>query len=360
MPKPPILVLFNRPVLPLDHPEANSEHDIFDTVADVVKILVAAGFEVSQLGIDHDPQPLLDELREHPPLAVFNLFEGLATQTATEVSVAALLEWLSVPFTGCPSSAMVLGRDKIRTKHLLAATGLPTPVYAIVETAPAPPWHGTWPAIVKPSFQDASIGIDQASVVTSNEQLAARIDYILSAYGPPALVEEFVAGREFHVNVIEDGPERSVRVLPLAEIAFKIAPERWPVYTFKAKWDEASDEYKDSPLIVPVELPTDTTAHLGDIAARTFRLLQCRDYARLDVRMDAAGAFHILEVNPNPYLNSLALVKGLEAIGRTHEQFVVSLALNAIARGEGRIAPGAIRVPVGVVTGQYPAANHSG
>jgi D-alanine-D-alanine ligase len=88
MSKPPVLVLFNKPVLPPTHPEAGSEHDILDTVADTTKILAAAGFAVACLGIDHDPQPLLNELQSRPPLAVFNLFEGLATQPGTEVSVA--------------------------------------------------------------------------------------------------------------------------------------------------------------------------------------------------------------------------------------------------------------------------------
>src|SRR5262249_39234874 len=94
---PRILVLYNQPVLPTDHPDAESEHDVLDTVADTVKILDAAGFDVRQLGIDYDPRPLLDELRDRRPDAVFNLFEGIATQPGTEVSVAALLEWLGVP-----------------------------------------------------------------------------------------------------------------------------------------------------------------------------------------------------------------------------------------------------------------------
>jgi D-alanine-D-alanine ligase len=349
MPKPPILVLFNKPVLPPNHPEAGSEYDILDTVADTAKILAAAGYGVRQLGIDHDPRPLLDELRDHPPLAVFNLFEGLATQPGTEVSVAALLEWLNVPFTGCPSPALAVGRDKIRVKHLLAAARIPTPPYAVVGGGPLPAWRGGWPAIVKPAMQDASIGIDQGSVVTSRPQLAARVEFVLSSYGPPVLVERFVPGREFLVHVIEDGPDREPLALPAAEIAYKSDRSgRWPVYTFTAKWDEASDEYKAAPVIAPVQLPPDTTAALGDVAARAFRLLGCRDYARLDLRLDARGGFHVLEVNPNPYLNSLALVKGLEAIGRSHEWFVVSLVQVAIARG-GRVPPD-ITIPVGVVS----------
>ena len=124
---PRILVLYNEPVLPADHPDANSEHDILDTVNDTFNILVAAGFDTVKIGINYDPQPLLDEIKRRPPDAVFNLFEGVPTHPDTEVGAASLLEWLRIPFTGCPSLALTLGRDKVRTKQLLAAVGLPTP-----------------------------------------------------------------------------------------------------------------------------------------------------------------------------------------------------------------------------------------
>jgi D-alanine-D-alanine ligase len=165
------------------------------------------------------------------------------------------------------------------------------------------------------------------------------------------LAEQFVGGREFLAHVVEDRPGPGPTVLPVAEIAFTPdAPGLWPVYTFTAKWDEASAEYKHAPVVAPVKLPADLFGRVADIAVRAYRVLGCRDYARLDVRLDADGTVRVLEVNPNPYLNSLALVKGLEAVGRTHEDFVVSVTLSAIARGGGRVAPGAVTVPVGVVT----------
>ncbi|HUR52806.1 MAG TPA: hypothetical protein VMZ71_01660 [Gemmataceae bacterium] len=352
MTKPSILVLFNQPVLPLDHPDAGSEHDIFDTVKNTVKVLDAAGFDVRELAISYDPQPLLDEIKQRRPDAVFNLFEGLATQTSTEVSVAAFLEWQGVPFTGSPAACLALGRDKIRTKYLLAAAGLPTPDFHIVDSLPAPEWAGGWPAIVKPACQDASVGIDQASVVTTQEQLEARVRYVLDHYGPPVLVERFVFGREFHANMIEHGadqPNRPLTLLPLAEIAFQHTnPAHWPVYTFTAKWNVDSDEYKATPLVEKVELPAETFDRLTELGTKAFRLLLCRDYARLDVRMTPEGEFFVLEVNPNPYLNSQALVSGMEALGRTHEHLVVDLALGALARGGVHVPEGVIRVPVGV------------
>ena len=353
MTAPSILVLYNEPVLPVDHPDAHSEHDVLDTVNDTFKVLKAAGFEATKLGINYDPQPLLDHVKKKRPDAVFNLFEGIATQTGTEVSAAALLEWLNVPFTGCPSPALTYGRDKVRAKYILSAAGIPTPDFVVVDAPPVPRWRRPWPAIVKPVFQDASVGIDQNSVVTSQRQLDDRVKFVLATYGAPVLVERFVSGREFHVNMIEERnapPNAPPVVLPLCEIAFtNDKPDRWPVYTFTAKWHEQSDEYLAAPVRAPVEIPPDDFARLAVVAQRAFRTLQCRDYARIDVRMDEAGRFFVLEMNPNPYLNSIALVNGLVAVGKSHEWMLVEMALAAVARGGKDVAPGAVKVPKRVV-----------
>jgi D-alanine-D-alanine ligase len=337
MPTPPsVLVLFNDPVLPPDHPESASELDILETVGDTVKVLADAGFEVRKLGVSLDPQPLLDEVRRSRPDAVFNLFEGVPTRPGSEVAIASLLEWLELPFTGCPSACLSLARNKVAGKHLLASAGLPTAKYLVLDDDSIPEWTLGWPAMVKPALQDASVGIDQGSVVTNADQLAARFRFVIDTYGSPVLLEEFVGGREFHVNVIEDGigPSRAITVLPFSEIAYREArPDWWPVYTYTAKWDETSAEYADCPVVAPVELPAEPTARLRDLAARAFRLFGCRDFARIDVRMTATEEFRVLEMNPNPYLISLTLVRGLEAIGRAHEQMVIGMARAAIARG---------------------------
>ena len=349
---PRILLLYNEPVLPADHPDAGSEHDILDTVNDTFNILVAAGFDTVKLGINYDPQPLLDELKRRPPDAVFNLFEGVPTHPDTEVAVASLLEWLQVPFTGCPSLSLMLGRDKIRAKHLLSAAGLPTAEYAVVDALPAPKWEHAWPAIVKPAGQDASVGIEQKSVVTSQAELDERVAAVLEKYGPSVLVERFIQGREFHVNMIEERGKPGIpRVLPLAEIAFEPTPGRWSVYTFIAKWDENSEEYATSPLKAPVFIPDADFERLRLIAERCYKLLHCRDYARIDVRMDADSRFYVLEMNPNPYLNSLALVNSNMEVGGTHEQLITELALAALARNPKPVSIEGIKIPVGVVTG---------
>jgi len=337
MPTPPsVLVLFNEPVLPPDHPESASELDILETVADTAKTLTDAGFNVRKLGINLDPQPLLDEVKRWRPDVIFNLFEGVPTRPGSEVAVASLLEWLELSFTGCPSACLALARNKVAGKHLLASGGLPTARFLVVVDDTIPEWTLGWPAMVKPALQDASVGIDQGSVVADSGQLALRVRFLLDRFGPPVLVEEFIGGREFHVNVIEDGigPSRAITVLPFAEIAFREArPDWWPVYTYTAKWDETSAEYADCPVVAPVELPAEAAALLCDLASRAFRLFGCRDFARIDVRMTASGEFRVLEMNPNPYLISLTLVRGLEAVGRLHEQMVIAMVRAAIARG---------------------------
>jgi D-alanine-D-alanine ligase len=198
------------------------------------------------------------------------------------------------------------------------------------------------------------VGIDQGSVVSTQSQLKDRVRYLLDTYGGPVLIEQFLSGREFHIHVIEvaTADANELKVLPLAEIVYqKTDKNTWPIYTFTAKWHMDSEEFRACPLIAPVQLPPEPTAVLSELSSQAFRLLQCRDFARLDVRMSSQGEFNILEMNPNPYMNSIALVKGLEAVGSTHERFVIEMTLNAIVRGGKQIAPGTVTIPQAAGTG---------
>jgi D-alanine-D-alanine ligase len=335
---PTVLVLHNEPVLPPDHPDFASENEILETATSVSRVLAEGGFKVRRLGVGRDPEVLLGGLRAERPDVVFNLFEGLATQAGTEATVVGLLEWQGVAYTGSPPAALTLALDKYRTKQVLRGAGLPTPAFFAVDQLLVLGGPVPFPAIVKPARQDASVGIEQASVVTSREQLEARCAHVLERFGPPVLVEQFVHGREFHVHLLEepgDGPgERSLVVLPLAEIIFlEQAPGYWPIYSYDAKWNAATHEYQVTPLHSPVLLEPAAMERLGDLARRAYDLIGCRDYARLDVRMTPEGAFFILEVNPNPFLNSKAVLNGLRAIGRTQAQFFLSLVHAALRRG---------------------------
>src|SRR5438876_6974557 len=162
---PQILILFNEPVLEPHHPEAESEHEVVDTARRVAEALGGAGYRVTRLGINTDPTPLLVALQTDCPDAVFNLFEGTGRQSESEAYLAGLLEWHGIPFTGCPATALLLARDKPKSKLCLRGAGLATPPSVVVDRLPVPAMPFGWPAMVKPANEDASIGLDQGSVV---------------------------------------------------------------------------------------------------------------------------------------------------------------------------------------------------
>ena len=329
-----VLLLYNQPVLPDGHPDAESERDVLDTVESIHGILSAGGFRVEQFGVGLELQPLLKRLREDPPDAVFNLFEGLANRPFTETVVAGILEWFEIPFTGSPSEGLTLARNKVRAKLMMRGAGLPTPPFFTVERLPAPKCPLPWPVIVKPAAQDASAGIDQESVVTSQSSLESRIAHVLSRYGP-ALVEQYVPGREIQVSLVEArqsaSGDRELHALPFAEIEFT-DPTIWPIYSYDAKWTPSSKEHHSSPLHIGVSVPAPWRDRIIETARAAFQLIGCRDYARVDMRVTAEGEPFILEVNANPYLIGFELIEGLPAIGKSHPEFICDLIWAALGR----------------------------
>jgi D-alanine-D-alanine ligase len=327
-----VLILYNEPVLPAGHPDFESEHEIRDTVDAVARGLQPENFDVCQLGVSNDPEVLLTGLRYHRPDVVFNLFEGTGDHGNTEGYVAGLLEWFGVPFTGSPAHTLCLARSKHLTKHLFQGAGLPTPAFAVVEDLPVAPCAIEWPVIVKPGQQDASVGLDQGSVVTDQQHLNERVAQLLQSYGPPVLVEEFIRGRELNVALIED-PD--LRHLPVSEVLFVDKdPAFWPIVTYDAKWKPGSRDYESTPPRYPAEVSAKLTDKLTALAGRAFRLLGCRDYARVDFRVRAGGKPYLLEVNPNPDFSPTAgLAGGLISAGLTHAQFTVDLVRRALQRG---------------------------
>lgn len=332
-----VLVLFNKPVLPADHPDAESEADNLKTVRFVARELKKAGFAVSRLGISNEPGPLLSRLRRRRPDVVFNLFEGTADDGKNEAYVAGLLDWLKVPFTGCPPQALSLAHNKQLAKQLFRGAGLSTPDFLVVDQLPVPTCPLAWPVIVKPALMDASVGLDQGSVVSDQKSLDHRVAYLLERYGGPVLVEEFIRGRELVVAMAEN-PE--LRTLPISEIQFlETAPDYWPIVTYDAKWAPESRDYLATPTRFPDDLSAELAEELRSMARQAFRLLGCRDYARADFRVTAEGKPYLLEVNPNPDFGPGAgFCKALAAAGINHAKFAVDLVRQALVRASSNQA----------------------
>lgn len=338
MSAPRILILYNEPTLPADHPDADSEHDVLETADIIARHLQAGGFAVSRLGITTDAPAILEGLRTAKPDAVFNLYEGTAGWGNSEEYVAGLLELLQIPYTGSPTLPMTLCRNKPLAKRLFAGAGIPTAPFFVVEDGTCPPCPLPWPVIVKPGKEDASVGIDQASVCQSQAELEARIDYIRNAYGPSVLVEQLIVGREFHVPVIERDGQRIV--LPFSEILFPPPPDGssiWPIVTFDAKWKPQSRDFAATPAKNPAEVDDRLRNEVSRIVLQTFDLLGCRDYARVDLRIDNTGRPFVLEMNPNPCINPLAgVAAALESAKIPYDQFLFGLVTAALQRGSKR------------------------
>src|SRR5262249_8089317 len=226
---------------------AASEHEILFTVEAVERGLKEGGYAVGRLGVNHDRAHLLHGIRRFRPDVVFNLFEGTGDDGNNEAYAAGLLQWLRLPFTGCPAQTLNLARNKAITKHLLRSAGLPTADFMVIEDGIIPECTLEWPLIVKPALQDASVGVDQRSVVSNRQDLEERVADLLSRFGPPVLVEEFIRGRELNVAVVEL-PE--LTVLPVSEILFvENKPGYWPIVTYDAKWRPESEDYIATPPI---------------------------------------------------------------------------------------------------------------
>jgi D-alanine-D-alanine ligase len=334
-----VQVLYNQPMLRKDHPDAESEHEILYTVEVVQRTLAAAGAVVERLGVGRNPAALVSGIRRFNPDVVFNLFEGLADFGETEAHAAGLLEWLRIPFTGSPFQTLCLARNKPLTKYLFQGAGLPTAPFQVIEELPVPPCNLTWPVIVKPGAQDASVGLDQGSVVSDQERLRERVAFLLETYGPPVLVEEFIRGREFNLGLIE-APD--LRALPVSEILFvEKDPDFWPIVTYDAKWKPGSRDYEATPPRYPAEVSPRLREKLEALGKQAFRLLGCRDYARVDFRLRPPGKPYLLEVNPNPdFSPDAGLAGGLGSAGLTHDRFTVQLVERALARSRATRAAG--------------------
>ena len=246
-----VLILYNEPTLPLDHRDADSEHEVTDTVGHVETTLNAAGFSrFPELGVSRDVSAaLVAGVRKSRPDVVFNLFEGLPDWGDTEAFAVGVLEWLGVAYTGCPFQPLAVARHKPLTKQLLRGARLPTPDFFVVDHLPVdrlPAGVAGHRQTVQPGRQRRA-GPGQRRQQPPGSGTAGGL-HLLDEYGPPVLVEEFIPGREFNVGVIET-PD--LRVLPLSEIEFvSDDPGYWPIVTYDAKWKPGTPDYEATPPVL--------------------------------------------------------------------------------------------------------------
>ncbi len=317
------LVLFNDP----DYPRGNSQTVV--TATGAVQIastgggstaahLVDASFEGLEteveaiceslenegistwsLNLKNDVDLLVATLQRRDMDVILNLVESFHNESEPEMHVAGLYELYKIPYTGASPKALGNCLDKILTKQLLKSYGIRIPRYRVIRTLPLQTPIGIpYPLIVKPVHEDASAGIENDSVVQNRKQLLERIEYIHRWFKQGALVEEYIHGREFNVSVVGNNP---MLTMPVSEIDFSTMPDTLHrIVSYQAKWIPEHAAYKHTVPVCPANISEQLSHELSRIAITCARVMQTRDYARVDMRVTDDNKVFVLEVNPNP------------------------------------------------------------
>ncbi|MCX7877626.1 MAG: ATP-grasp domain-containing protein [Ignavibacteria bacterium] len=279
-----------------------SEYGVLDEVRSVERALEPLEHNTKIIPVALDINKLIDELRENRPDIIFNLCESVDGDPTQEMNIAGLFELMKIPYTGSRAFTLGLALNKPLVKAILNQHGIPTAKHFVVNTSSFELNGYRFPMIVKPSREDASIGIDNESVVRDENALRKRVEYILDEHKQPALVEEYIDGREINVSVV--GNEELI-TFPISEIDFTGLPEEYPrIITYNAKWMYKTVEFTKTKAVCPAENLSETDIKIiTDTAKKVYRLLGACDYARVDMRYKD-GVPYVLELNPNPDIAS--------------------------------------------------------
>ncbi|MCK4846265.1 MAG: ATP-grasp domain-containing protein [Deltaproteobacteria bacterium] len=333
-----VLVVFND-----DGPE-NLTHegeelefgDLSENAEAIREALLKQGFHASILGLNQSNfKDFVETISKKDFDMVFNLCEGAFGLSNYELNVAALFELFDVSFTGNGPLTLGVALNKGWTKDILRGMDVPTAESVVADDLPFElPEYLSFPVMVKPVSEDASTGIDADSVVYSQEELERKIDMIFKEYEQSALIEEYIDGREFNIAVI--GNYDDVRALPPSEIDFSKYPEgQAKIISYEAKWIETSKLYLDSPPVCPADVSKELKEYLHATAIDAFETLECRDYARVDMRLGTDGELRVLEVNPNPDLSTDAgFARAAKAAGMDYSQLIAEIIKAAALRYE--------------------------
>jgi D-alanine-D-alanine ligase len=272
------------------------------------------------------------ELAKNDADLVFNLVEAYEGDDAKEAHVAAFLDLLGLRYTGAGPQALFVAQDKALAKKLFNFHGIRTPNFASSFRGRIDHMDDLeFPLIVKPGAEDGSVGIDCGSVVKSVRELMERIELIQERFDSPALIEEFIDGREIYVGVLGNGTPEA---LPPVELDLSKLPKGMPRIAGKeVKWEKGTEAYDVTRAAVARDLPDDLRNRIQGTALAAYQALGLRDYGRIDLRVTAKEEIYVIEANPNPWLAPEAeLAIAAAAANRDYPRLVGEIADRALAR----------------------------
>jgi len=288
---------------------------------EILEALTKLGHEAVYQVVDGRDQSLIALARADADV-FFNLTESYAGDDTKDMNIAAYLDLLDKPYTGAGPHALYLAQDKSLAKKIFAFHGIRTPFFATSYKGKIDHAHDiSFPLIVKPCSEDGSIGIDMGSVVESVKELMERIHYIHEEFDAPALIEEYIEGREIYAAVLgNENPE----VLPMVELDLSKLPEGTPKIAGKeVKWEKDTEHYRVTKSAPAEDLDEKTAEKLSSTALAAYQALKLRDYGRIDMRLTPKGDVYVIEANPNPWLSSGAeFHMAARKAGRTYTQLI--------------------------------------
>ncbi len=319
-------VLHFEPYFEVEH---STPMEAYDLIGEKLR---KKGYEVYVLNIKDNLQVLINNLKNEKPDVVFNFIEIFDNKPNYELNIAGLFELMGIAYTGAPPLTLANCQNKYFAKRLLHINVIPTPGFQLIkEEKKEYKIDLHFPLIIKPVLEDASAGIENASVVRDAESLNKRISFVLNDFHQPVLVEEFIEGRELNVSVMGD---KNPFALPISEIDFSQMPDHLEnIVSYQAKWDPLHESYHKTIPICPAPLKPGIEKKAKEIALKAFKLMEARDYARVDIRLAKNDRLYVLEVNPNPDLTEGAgFMRSAEAAGYKYEDALEQIVRFAFER----------------------------
>jgi D-alanine-D-alanine ligase len=297
-----VVILYDRIVEEGGSPD---QKDVLVQAEAVSESLAELGHEPISLTFSLDAKAFAESVKRVQPDLAFNLVESVEGHGRLIHLAAAVLDFLRVPYTGSPTDTLFLTTNKLLTKRILEASGIPTPPYFRYEDLATAEGPLDQPYIIKSVWEHASVGLDEDSVVfvANPRDLLSEMERRKEKLGGECFAEKYIEGREFNLSILasDGGPE----VLPPAEIKFEnYPPGKWRVVGYRAKWDENSHEYWDT--VRRFQFSPDDEPLLVDLremAKKCWSLFGLRGYGRVDFRVDQLNQPWVLEINANPCLS---------------------------------------------------------
>ncbi len=277
--------------------ETYAEWDTWETI-NALKVAIEVFHHVTLIEADSNA---FEKFKQSKPDIVFNVAEGF-NNLSRESQIPAMLDMLNIPYTGSDALTLGICLDKARTKEILSYYQIPNANFILIdEFKPLSNHSMEFPSIVKPVSEGSSKGIFNSSLVRNYDELNAEIKRIVYEYNQPAIIEEFLPGKEFTVAIIGNGD--NTEIFPIVEIKYENFPKNVEhLYSYEAKWILDTKDNVFDVFECPAAIDIDLEKQIKDAALRTYKVLRCKDWSRIDIRLDKNGTPNVIEINPLPGL----------------------------------------------------------